>query len=96
MTAQLTPIIVQPGQAQELHAFGNTLSVFLSGEHTNGTLSVTSEWIPPGRHWIITTPSGFETFFARSADEFAQAGGPDRDKIVAIHREHGIELLEEI
>ena len=153
MTAQSKPIIVQPGQAQKLHAFGNILSVFLGGEQTNGILSVTSELIAPGggpplhvhshedeiflvvegcisyfaegrwtevgmggavylprgaahryrnvgttpgRHWIITTPSGFETFFAHSADEFAQASGPDMDKIVAIHREHGIELLEEI
>ena len=48
-----------------------------------------------GRHWIITTPSGFETFFARSAEEFEKAGGPDMDKIVEIHSEHGIELLDE-
>jgi len=49
----------------------------------------------PSRHWIITTPSGFENFFARSAEEFAKPGGPDMDKIVEIHREHGIKLLEE-
>ncbi len=41
-------------------------------------------------------PSGFETFFARSADEFAKAGGPDMDKIVEIHWEHGIEFLRRI
>jgi len=48
MTAQLQPVIIQPGAGQELHAFGNTLSVFLSGEQTNGILSVTSELIAPG------------------------------------------------
>ena len=48
----------------------------------------------PSRHWIITTPSGFEKFFAESAEEFAKAGGPDMSKIVTIHRDHGIELLE--
>jgi len=44
---------------------------------------------------VESKPSGFETFFARSADKFAKVGGPDMDKIVEIHREHGIELLEE-
>ena len=151
MAPQPKPVIVQPGTGRELHAFGNTLSVILTGEQTNGILSVTSELTPPGggppvhahshedeiflvvegqisyfaqgvwtevgiggavylprgcvhcyknvgttpsRHWIITTPAGFETFFARSAAEFAKPGGPDMDRIVEIHREHGIELLK--
>lgn len=49
----------------------------------------------PSRHWIITTPAGFETFFARCADEFAQPGGPNMERIVNIHHEHGIELLQD-
>jgi mannose-6-phosphate isomerase-like protein (cupin superfamily) len=48
----------------------------------------------PSRHWIITTPSGFEVFFSRCADEFARAGGPDMGRIVEIFNEHGITLLE--
>ena len=48
----------------------------------------------PSKHWILTTPSGFEHFFARCAEEFAKSGGPDMDRIVAIHNEYGIELLE--
>jgi hypothetical protein len=48
----------------------------------------------PSRHWIITMPAGFETFFAESAQEFAKTGGPDMELIVDIHREHGIELLD--
>ncbi len=152
MSTLLKPIIVPPGTGKELHAFGNTLSVILSGAQTNGKFAVTSEVTPPGggprlhvhshedelflvvegqisyfvegrwtnvavggavylprgtahsyrnlgttpsRHWIITTPSGFEMFFAQCADEFAQAGGPDMEKIVAIHSEHGIQLLDE-
>jgi glyoxylate utilization-related uncharacterized protein len=47
----------------------------------------------PSRQWILTTPSGFEDFFARCAAEFARAGGPDMNRIVTIHREHGIELI---
>jgi mannose-6-phosphate isomerase-like protein (cupin superfamily) len=47
----------------------------------------------PSRHWIITTPSGFENFFAHCADEFARPGGPDMQRVVEIHQEHGIELL---
>jgi quercetin dioxygenase-like cupin family protein len=49
----------------------------------------------PSRQWILTTPSGFEQFFARCADEFAKPGGPDRSRIVEICRNQGIELLGE-
>ena len=47
MAEQSTPIIVQPGMGKELHAFGNVLSVMLSGGQTRGILSVMSELIPP-------------------------------------------------
>jgi mannose-6-phosphate isomerase-like protein (cupin superfamily) len=49
----------------------------------------------PSRHWIITTPSGFEIFFAHCADEFAKPSGPDMNRIVEIHKEHNIELIDE-
>ena len=49
----------------------------------------------PSRQWILTTPSGFEGFFARCAEEFAKAGGPNMDHIVGFHRDHGIEFLAE-
>jgi mannose-6-phosphate isomerase-like protein (cupin superfamily) len=48
----------------------------------------------PSRHWVITTPSGFEIFFSRCAEEFAKAGGPDMRRIVEIINEHGGSLLE--
>jgi quercetin dioxygenase-like cupin family protein len=48
----------------------------------------------PSRHWIITTPSGFEVFFSRCADEFAKATLPDIERIAEIFSEHGITLLE--
>lgn len=48
----------------------------------------------PSRHWVITTPSGFEVFFARCAEEFAKESGPDMGRILEIINEHGGALLE--
>ena len=48
----------------------------------------------PSRHWVITTPSGFEVFFARCAEEFAKPGGPNMGRILEIINEHGGALLE--
>ena len=48
MSAQSKPHIVQPGAGEDLHAFGNVLTVMLSGEQTAGTISVMSETTPPG------------------------------------------------
>jgi hypothetical protein len=42
-----------------------------------------------------TTPSGFEKFFARCADEFAKPGEPDMSRIVEIGAEHGIYFVQE-
>ncbi len=39
---------------------------------------------------IHTAPSGFETFFARVAEEFHRDGGPDVARVVEISAEHGI------
>lgn len=47
----------------------------------------------PSTMWILTTPSGFETFFSRCAAEFAKAGGPDMARVLAIGAEHGIHFL---
>jgi hypothetical protein len=49
----------------------------------------------PSRMWVITTPSGFETFFGRCADEFACSGGPDMAKVVGISAEHGIHFVQQ-
>lgn len=49
----------------------------------------------PSRHWILTTPSGFEDFFAQCAAEFAKPDGPKMDQIVEIYQNYGIELLED-
>jgi len=49
----------------------------------------------PSRMLISTTPSGFEAFLARCAEEFAKAGGPDMARIVQIGAEHGIHFVQE-
>ena len=49
----------------------------------------------PSRMLNMTTPSGFEKFFARCADEFAKPGEPDMSRIVEIGVEHGIHFVQE-
>jgi quercetin dioxygenase-like cupin family protein len=39
---------------------------------------------------LNTSPSGFETFFTRIAEEFRREGGPDMARVVEISAEHGI------
>jgi quercetin dioxygenase-like cupin family protein len=48
----------------------------------------------PLRMLLHTAPSGFETFFARCAEEFAKPGPPDMARIVAIAAEHGIQFAK--
>ena len=47
------------------------------------------------RTWVITTPSGFETFFGKCAVVFAdaQSGPPNMPRILSICGEHGIEFV---
>ena len=47
----------------------------------------------PSRHWVLTTPSGFERFFAGCAEAFAAPGGPDMARVTELLAAHGIELL---
>jgi quercetin dioxygenase-like cupin family protein len=49
----------------------------------------------PSRMLIMTTPSGFEKFFARCAEEFAKPGGADMSRIIRIGAEHGIHFAQE-
>lgn len=147
----MKPLIVQSGEGEVLHAFGEINSIMLTGEQTGGNLTIMFDTTPPGlgpplhrhsnedeiflvangcinynvegkwtevgpgglvylpkgtvhryqnvgdtpsSHWIITNPSGFETFFKRCADEFANEGGPDMDRIEEISEDHGIEFIK--
>jgi quercetin dioxygenase-like cupin family protein len=47
----------------------------------------------PSRHWIVTVPSGFESFFGEAAAEFESGGEPDIGRLVEVCAAHGIELL---
>ena len=49
----------------------------------------------PGKHWVLTTPSGFERFFARTAEVFAAPGPPDFARIAAINAEFGLRFAEQ-
>jgi quercetin dioxygenase-like cupin family protein len=49
----------------------------------------------PSRMLIMTTPAGFENFFARCAEEFARPGGPNMSRILVIGAEHGIHFVQE-
>lgn len=49
----------------------------------------------PSRMLVMTTPSGFEKFFARCSEEFAKPGGPDMSRIIEIGVEHGIHFVQE-
>ncbi len=48
----------------------------------------------PCRMLVMTTPSGFENFFARCAEQFDKPGGPDMSRIMEIGVEHGIHFLQ--
>jgi len=48
----------------------------------------------PSRMLLMTTPSGFEKFFARCAEEFAKPQGADMSRIVEIGAEHGIHFVQ--
>ena len=47
----------------------------------------------PLKQLITTSPSGFEVFFGRCAEEFARPGAPDMPRILAIAAEHGIHFV---
>jgi quercetin dioxygenase-like cupin family protein len=44
---------------------------------------------------VQTAPGGFEVFYARLSEELAKGGEPDFGKLMAIAREHGMEILGE-
>ena len=47
----------------------------------------------PSRMRLTTSPAGFDTYFARCAEEFAKPGGPDMPRIIEISAEHGIHFV---
>jgi quercetin dioxygenase-like cupin family protein len=47
----------------------------------------------PAKHWVVSTPSGFERFFEGASALFSAPGGPDMPGIVTHAAEHGITFL---
>lgn len=47
----------------------------------------------PSQHWVMTTPSGFEEFYARSADIFAAKGPPDAAALRHTASDYGYTIL---
>jgi len=78
------------GQWTEPLAPGSIVYTQRGAVHTFRNVGETPSW-----QWIIVTPSGFETFFSKSAEVFAAAGGgpPDMARLLAISAEHQIEFV---
>lgn len=47
----------------------------------------------PGRHWVLMSPGGFDRFYARVSELFAQPGPPDFSRMPAINAEFGIRMV---
>lgn len=48
----------------------------------------------PLRMLVHTVPAGFDVFFSRCAEVFAQPGLPDMPRLMQIAAEHGIEFVD--
>lgn len=47
----------------------------------------------PGRHWVLTTPGGFDRFYTQCAEVFAAGGPPNMARLAEINAEHGYRIL---
>lgn len=47
----------------------------------------------PGKHWVLTTPSGFDKFYAKASELFAVPGPPNFAKLAEINAEFGYRLV---
>jgi quercetin dioxygenase-like cupin family protein len=96
------PPHIHARESETFHVIEGKASFFLDGAWTEVPPG-TTVFMPPGsfhsfknvgdtplRMMVSTSPSGFETFFARIAAECDKLGGPDMQRIVEISAEHGI------
>lgn len=144
--------VATPASSKVLHAFGDEMTVLLSGADTGGKLAMCLDVTPPGGgppphyhqnedEWFFplegeveflidgewravalgtavfvprgtihtfrnsgseplkmlvqTNPAGFEIYFERCAEVFAESGPPDMARIMAISADHGIHFVTE-
>lgn len=88
------------------HVLEGTVSFFANGQwtdaHPGDEVFVPRQSVhtfknntdSPTRMLIHTAPSGFETFFAKAAEQFAKPEGPDMALIIQIAADHGIHFVE--
>src|ERR687887_1729542 len=96
------PLHYHLNEDETLHVIEGRVAFFLNGEWNEvgagGTAFLPRRVIhtfknvgdKPCRMLNMTTPSGFEKFFARCAEEFGKSGKPDMSRIIEIGAEHGI------
>lgn len=70
--------------------FGPGSVLFMPRNHPHAFKNVGDA---PSRMLLTTAPGGFDKYFARCAEEFAKAGGPDMAQIIATSAEHGIHFV---
>ena len=74
----------------ESTAVGPGSAVYLprGSTHTFQVVSPT-----PGKHWVMTMPSGFDRYYERCQEVFAAPGPPNLDRLAEINAEHGYEFV---
>lgn len=72
------------------HDAGPGAAVFLprGSEHTFRVVGDKA-----GRHWVLTTPGGFDEFYARCAEVFAVPGPPDVARLASINADFGARIV---
>lgn len=99
------PLHYHLNEDETLHILEGRVALFLDGEW-NEVGPGTTVFLPRGvvhtfknigdtpcRMLNMATPSGFEKFFARCAEEFTKSGDPDMSRIREIGAQHGIFFL---
>jgi len=101
------PLHYHLNEDETLHVLEGRVAFFLDGEWSDVGPGSTA-FLPRGvvhtfknvgdkpcRMLNTATPSGFEKFFARCAEEFAKSGAPEMSRIIQIGADHGIHFVQD-
>lgn len=85
-------LVVQEGRVEFLSdgtwkEFGPGSILFMPRNHVHAFRNAGET---TSRMLLATSPGGFDKYFARCAEEFANGSAPDMDRINALSAEHGI------